>query len=343
LIDRDFIDRRVDAAVASAAKRATIPAETFEQSDKDPASFVAVGDVVIKIRLPFLHSRRAATLYDEWTTLRQLASHPGIVKPIEYRADADWEMLILPKLEGMSLGEWNKKHRDESSARQMLLRIVDILAYLTNSGIVHRDLLPHNLIVSDDGRLTLIDFDEAVAISPADISDGFIPQTTSQLLLPWADLEDLVISLGWKRHWDELRDRLDDWWDASLPGEWYDEIPDEMTAALRDVWLRWHAVVSSCDLLRGLPVDVEGPMADLVIELLSVWGISDPAAMTARKAVIAIGPGQLTDLIRVVADYDLAIIELSQPINQARELRDLGLEVVALPGPFPIVAARRVS
>ena len=353
VFDRDHIDDRVTASVADAASQSGIHAASFRPSEKDPATYVSIGDNVVKLRLRFLHSRRAATLHDEWTTLRVLSDHPGVVRPTAYRAEAGWETLTMPRLVGEALDVWNEAGQDRTSVRRMLLRLLDISARLTAAGVVHRDLLPHNLIVGADERLTLIDFDEAVAVHRADIPSRRAPHTVSYDLLPWAGMEDLVEALGWQRSLDEILSELDA--SSALLTAGDDDAKDAAHGSF-ELWSRWHAVAGAADALAGHSIDVIGPTAPLFCELLSVWAIGESAQPVGQifqglnrgptskpTALIALGPGTTTTFPEQMGDYGLALIELSRLIHQVREIRAVGFELSPLPGPLPVVMVRRPS
>jgi serine/threonine-protein kinase len=90
-------------------------------------------------------------------------SHDHIVRVRELDRFRDRWCFHMEVVEGEPLSEWLPKRRDrrpslEESAR-ILVRVASALEYVHRKGIVHRDVSPANVLVSEDGRqVTLIDF-----------------------------------------------------------------------------------------------------------------------------------------------------------------------------------------
>ena len=87
------------------------------------------------------------------------------MKVIEYaQTDDGLQYYVMEYVEGaISLRQRmtqnaNPFHRDPFKAVDGFIQIVDALAECTRFGIVHRDLSPANVLVTDDGRVLLIDF-----------------------------------------------------------------------------------------------------------------------------------------------------------------------------------------
>jgi serine/threonine protein kinase len=71
--------------------------------------------------------------------------------------------LAMSKIEGITLTEWVRTHGKitQDKAIAWLQEMAEILDYLHQDGVLHRDIKPDNIMVNSDGRLTLIDFDSA--------------------------------------------------------------------------------------------------------------------------------------------------------------------------------------
>lgn len=82
--------------------------------------------------------------------------------------------VLMDYVPGVRFGRW--RHRDEVTYRDVLaaLRgVVAALGYLHDQGILHRDVKPDNILVDNERRARLIDFDLAVERSAQRRSHGF--------------------------------------------------------------------------------------------------------------------------------------------------------------------------
>jgi predicted Ser/Thr protein kinase len=116
------------------------------------------------IRTPNAEARRRAARESE---LLQLADMPGVVELLDVIPAKDRMILVTEFVEGESLA--NVKVPSRSFVVDVGIQIAKILEALHAKGIVHADIKPSNLIVTDDGRVVLID------LGTAQIADEEIP------------------------------------------------------------------------------------------------------------------------------------------------------------------------
>jgi serine/threonine-protein kinase len=85
--------------------------------------------------------------------------HPGILKIIPV-AEKSRPYVVMKYLEGETLYDILGRTRPlpECEALQLASRLCDILEYMHRHNVVHCDLKPGNIIISDDGSPHLIDF-----------------------------------------------------------------------------------------------------------------------------------------------------------------------------------------
>lgn len=86
-------------------------------------------------------------------------SHPGL---LEVLADQHHSQpyLVTEWFEGKSLRQIlvEEKKLPPARATQIVLKICDVLAYIHNHGVVHRNLRPENILVGTGGEIKLTDF-----------------------------------------------------------------------------------------------------------------------------------------------------------------------------------------
>jgi predicted Ser/Thr protein kinase len=104
--------------------------------------------------------------------------HPGIVRAID---DGQWEggyFLALEFIQGISLRKWIQQTPVSlPRALEVILEIAEAVCHLHTHGIIHRDLKPENLLLTEDGRVKLIDLGIARKIDedePVELVPTFI-------------------------------------------------------------------------------------------------------------------------------------------------------------------------
>lgn len=104
-------------------------------------------------------------------------SHDNIAKVLDHFVEEGRHYLILEYVHGQDLRQYVKQNgpQTEEKVLEWSRQIADILAYLHTQDppIIHRDLTPDNLVLRNDGAVTLIDFGAA---------NEFIGQATGTLV-----------------------------------------------------------------------------------------------------------------------------------------------------------------
>lgn len=98
-------------------------------------------------------------------------SHPNIVSVFDVGRDDGIHYLIMEYVEGRNLKSLIKEGKISLNfAIQIALSICEALDHAHKRGIVHRDVKPHNILITPEGRAKLTDFGIARAVSSGTVS-----------------------------------------------------------------------------------------------------------------------------------------------------------------------------
>ena len=115
----------------------------------------------------------ARRLFDtEAQILHQLGTHPQIPQLFAYFEENKEFYLVQEYVEGNDLAQELDSHQtiNEENAIDLLYEILEILAFVHQQNVIHRDVNPYNIIRrKEDGKLVLIDF-------------GAVKQITTQMM-----------------------------------------------------------------------------------------------------------------------------------------------------------------
>lgn len=101
---------------------------------------------------------RAADLLREGRVAARLA-HPNVVRVFDVGHFDDELFIAMEFLQGVTLQVWTHQHRKQPA--QVLDTLLDAgagLAAAHDAGLVHADFKPRNVMVTDDGRVVVLDF-----------------------------------------------------------------------------------------------------------------------------------------------------------------------------------------
>lgn len=99
-------------------------------------------------------------------------SHPNIVSIYDVGQEEDFHYLVMEYVEGQNLKEIisQKAPVEPLEAVNYLIQILDALEHAHENHVVHRDIKPHNILVTRTGKVKVTDFGIAQAVSSATVT-----------------------------------------------------------------------------------------------------------------------------------------------------------------------------
>lgn len=124
--------------------------------------------VAIKVLKPELSANKqlVRSLYSDFDRTKMLANCPNIIKVHGFDRDGPHVYMTMEYLSGKTLGDYlNREPMSLMQAWFIIEGIGNALAYAHESNIVHRDIKPGNIIITDEGVVKVLDFGIASKIN----------------------------------------------------------------------------------------------------------------------------------------------------------------------------------
>jgi len=129
-------------------------------------------------------------------------SHPNIVNVYDVGEDNGINYIVMELVEGITLKDYitRKGKLSVREATSIAIQVSLGLEAAHNSGIIHRDVKPQNIIISIDGKVKLSDFGIARATSSNTISTNMMGSvhysSPEQVRGGYSDAKSDIYSLG---------------------------------------------------------------------------------------------------------------------------------------------------
>ena len=90
-------------------------------------------------------------------------SHPNVVSVLDFGEDQERPFLVMEYVPGEALSDLTGAPMDPDRARAVMVQAAAAAGAAHEQGIVHRDIKPANILITEDGRVKLVDFGIASA------------------------------------------------------------------------------------------------------------------------------------------------------------------------------------
>lgn len=134
--------------------------------------------------------------------------HPNIVRVRNFFRAFGTAYLVMDYYEGRSLGDYLAQLDqpvETAAAVAMMLSVLDGLQFVHDRGVLHRDVKPHNIYMTNTGRVILLDFGAARQAAGVNVdsisvvlSEGYAPLEQYQKNSPqgpWTDIYGVAATL----------------------------------------------------------------------------------------------------------------------------------------------------
>lgn len=139
------------------------------------------------------HPKALITLQREARKTQELA-HPNIVTVYDFDREGDLIYLTMEELQGQSLDKVISQQRQVLTSKKcwdIILQLAQGLAYAHKKGLVHSDLKPANIFLTDNGVVKILDFGIARAANQEAYEDHFDAGDLGAVTFAYASLEML--------------------------------------------------------------------------------------------------------------------------------------------------------
>lgn len=140
-------------------------AEVYEAVKNRPGGFAK--PLAIKSVLPpFLDQVEFLSMFSEEARLQAELNHPNLVHVYDFECIEDKPTLIMELVSGINLKKLLRDSQSlmpflpEEAAVYMICQVLNALEYIHDESrqIIHRDISPHNILISKSGEVKLSDF-----------------------------------------------------------------------------------------------------------------------------------------------------------------------------------------
>jgi serine/threonine protein kinase/Flp pilus assembly protein TadD len=143
--------------------------------------------VVIKILLPELaSSENARRRFEREAKLASALDHPNICAIYDIGESEGLFYIVMPFAEGRTLKQViSGRPMEILSALSIAVQVADAITTAHARGIVHRDIKPNNIVVSDQGQVKVLDFGLAKMLASEEEAGADLDRSVTEIGVPY--------------------------------------------------------------------------------------------------------------------------------------------------------------
>jgi len=147
---------------------------------------------------------------NEARILAKFANYEGVVSVMDYFSENNTAYIVMPYIQGTTLSQFVAKNGalSEKETIEMLTPVILTLSKVHKAGIIHRDISPENIFITDDKKAVLLDFGICMAIEnetkeivqeePTSLKHGYAPPEQycyKGIQGPWTDIYSMAATM----------------------------------------------------------------------------------------------------------------------------------------------------
>jgi serine/threonine protein kinase/tetratricopeptide (TPR) repeat protein len=142
--------------------------------------------VAIKLLRPDLDNAELLRRFRNERQTLAVLDHPNIVKLLDGGStDEGLPYLVMDYVDGRPINEYCDAHKLTVEQRvRLFCAVCEAVRCAHQSHVIHRDLKPNNILVTDDGTPKLLDFGIAKVLGAQDPSEAVVTRTATRHLTP---------------------------------------------------------------------------------------------------------------------------------------------------------------
>lgn len=123
-----------------------------------------LGETAVKVMRLHDGNCKDMCLEEEFLLLSRLRGVAGVPRAMEYTSAQLYEWMSYAYIDGVQLGEWLARDGNGRWWFRVLADLTEIARQLWLRGVAHRDWRPENIVISSNGAVNVIDFDQAITV-----------------------------------------------------------------------------------------------------------------------------------------------------------------------------------